>query len=309
MPQRPLAALLSGLALTSLAGCATLVPHDDTAVASAKQSQQALAQATDCCDTLAALPYQPLVVGESQSLTLDTQAPMHRFEDGASYFQAFELPSTREPLTFKLTSTIANDQVFAPTVLILDEDFQPTQRVASDKFDYLSPNGFAGARLGATFDITPGPDAAYLVVYSNETARQGTTQYESAEKVYARVRGLALPPGPDPIAEHTATGNVTLESESRETGGGLLTPILGTRSHADSVTETRTATASDEQASSSSGDSDNASAPDFDYRRMINAALKADDIELAMQLAERAEREGHSGTRAWLAERLRSVSP
>ncbi|WP_277811383.1 MalM family protein [Chromohalobacter canadensis] len=306
MPQRHIAILLSGLALTSLAGCASLVPHGDTAVAPAKQSQQALAQATDCCDTLATLPYQPLTVGESQSLTLDTHAPMHQFEDGASYFQAFELPRTREPLTFKLTSTIANDQVFAPTVLILDEDFQPTQRVASDKFDYLSPNGFAGARLGATFDITPGPDAAYMVVYSNETARQGTTQYESAEKVYARVRGLALPPGPDPIAEHTATGNVTLESESRETGGGLLTPILGTRSHADSVTKTRNATARDEQASPSSA---SASTPDFDYRRMINAALKADDIELAMQLAERAEREGHSGTRAWLAERLRSVSP
>ncbi|WP_280541163.1 MalM family protein [Chromohalobacter sp. 11-W] len=306
MPQRPLVALLSGLALTSLAGCASLVPHDATSVAPAKQSQQALNRAADCCDTLAALPYRSLAVGESHSLTLDTQAPMHRFEDGASYFQAFELPRTRGPLTFKLTSTIANDQVFAPTVLILDEDFQPTQRVASDKFDYLSPNGFAGARLGATFDITPGPDAAYMVVYSNEAARQGTTQYESAEKVYARVRGLALPPGPDPIAEHTATGNVTLESESRETGGGLLTPILGTRSHADSVTETRTANVRDEQASVSS---DNASAPDFDYRRMINAALKADDIELAMQLAERAEREGHSGTRAWLAERLRSVSP
>ncbi|WP_280564444.1 MalM family protein [Chromohalobacter sp. 48-RD10] len=309
MPQRHLAILLSGLALTSLAGCASLVPHDDTSVAPAEQSQQALERATDCCSTLAALPYQSLAVGESQSLTLDTQAPMHRFADGASYFQAFELPRTREPLTFKLTSTIANDQVFAPTVLVLDEDFQPTQRVASDKFDYLSPNGFAGARLGATFDITPGPDAAYLVVYSNDAARQGTTQYESAEKVYARVRGLALPPGPDPIAEHTATGNVTLENESRKTSGSLLTPILGTRSHADSATETHTATARDEQASPSSGDSDNASAPDFDYRRMINAALKADDIELAMQLAERAEREGNSGTRAWLAERLRSVSP
>ncbi|WP_280569273.1 MalM family protein [Chromohalobacter sp. 296-RDG] len=310
MPQRHLAILLSGLALTSLAGCASLVPHDDTSVAPAEQSQQALERATDCCSTLAALPYQSLAVGESQSLTLDTQAPMHRFADGASYFQAFELPRTREPLTFKLTSTIANDQVFAPTVLVLDEDFQPTQRVASDKFDYLSPNGFAGARLGATFDITPGPDAAYLVVYSNDAARQGTTQYESAEKVYARVRGLALPPGPDPIAEHTATGNVTLESEARKTSGGLLTPILGTRSHADSVTaDTGTDASRSEHAAPSSGDSNNASAPDFDYRRMIDAALKADDIELAMQLAERAEREGNSGTRAWLAERLRSVSP
>ena len=48
---------------------------------------------------------------------------------------------------------------------------------------------------------------------------------------------------------------------------------------------------------------------DFDYRRMIDAALKAGDIELAMQLAERAEREGQHGTRAWLAERLRAVSP
>lgn len=207
MPQRHIAILLSGLALTSLAGCASLVPHGDTAVTPAKQSQQALAQATDCCDTLAALPYQPLTVGESQSLTLDTQAPMHRFEDGASYFQAFELPRTREPLTFKLTSTIANDQVFAPTVLILDEGFQPTQRVTSDKFDYLSPNGFAGARLGATFDITPGPDAAYMVIYSNETARQGRRSMKARKKSMPAYAASRFPQGliPSPSTPRPAT--------------------------------------------------------------------------------------------------------
>ncbi|MEC8918312.1 MalM family protein [Salinicola sp. LHM] len=305
MSQRPLAILLSGLALTSLAGCASL-GSSDTPVAPAKQSQQALDQATDCCDSLAALPYQPLEVGKSQPLALDTQAPMHRFEDGTSYFQAFELPRTREPLTFELTSTIANDQVFAPTVLVLDDDFQPTQRVTSDKFDYLSPNGFAGARLGATFDITPGPDAAYLVIYSNDTARQDTTQYESAEKVYARVRGFELPPGPDPVAEHTATGNVMLESEARDAAGGLLTPILGTRSRSDNApTDIRTASSSDRQASTATP----ADAADFDYRRMIDAALKAGDVELALDLAERAERSGHPGTRAWLAERLQTKTP
>jgi len=310
MPQLSLAALLSGLALTSLAGCTSLVSRD-TPVAPAKQSQQALAQAKDCCDSLAALPYQPLAAGESRSLTLDTQAPMHHFEDGTSYFRAFELPHTGEPLTFELTSTIANKQVFAPTVLILDENFQPVQRVASDKFNYLRPNGFAGSRLSASFDVTPGPNAAYLVVYSNETARQGTTQYESAKKVYARVRGFELPPGPDPVAEHAATGNVTLESESRNAAGGLLTPIIGTRSRPDNTTaDTRTASSSDRQASpAATAPASTANAPDFDYRRMIDAALKAGDVELALDLAERAERSGHPGTRAWLAERLQAKRP
>ena len=37
---------------------------------------------------------------------------------------------------------------------------------------------------------------------------------------------------------------------------------------------------------------------------MIRAALDSGDLELAMTLAEHAEREGESGTRRWLAERL-----
>jgi len=308
MPLRHFAALLSGLALTSLAGCTSL-SSPNAAPASAEHSQQALAQAEDCCASLAALPFQALDAEQTQRLRLDTNAPAHRFEDGKSFFQAFALPRDAGPLSFELTSTIVDGQVFAPKVLVLDETFRPSQRIASDKFRYRGPSGFSPARLSASFDIAPGPEAAYLVIYSNEAARQGTTQYESAEKVYARVRGLALPPGPDPVAEHTATGNVTLTNEPHDASGGLLTPILGTHSHADSVTDTRTAPARDAQASPSRDDSDNASAPGFDYRRMINAALKAGDIELAMQLAERAEREGQSGTRAWLAERLRSVSP
>ncbi|MCI0509754.1 maltose operon protein [Chromohalobacter marismortui] len=303
MPLRPFAALLSGLALTSLAGCASL-SSSNAAPPPAEYGQQALAQAEDCCASLAALPFQTLDAERTQPLRLNTNAPVHRFEDGKSFFQAFALPRDAGPLSFELTSTIVDGQVFAPTVLVLNEDFQPTQRIASDKFRYQGPSGFAPARLTATFNITPGPEAAYLVVYSNETARQGTTQYESAEKVYARVRGLALPPGPDPVAQHTATGSVTLATEPHDAGGGLLTPILGDRATTPTpeprIRATRDTSSTDVMPAGSS---------DFDYRRMIDAALKAGDIELAMQLAERAEREGQHGIRAWLAERLRAVSP
>ncbi|MEO1853829.1 MalM family protein [Chromohalobacter sp.] len=304
MPLRHFAVLLSGLALTSLAGCTSLSPQN-AAPAPAEHGQQALVQAVDCCASLAALPFQALDADQTQRLKLDTSAPAHRFEDGKSFFQAFALPRDAGPLSFELTSTIVDGQVFAPTVLVLDEAFQPSQRIASDKFRYRGPSGFAPARLAAAFDLTPGPEAAYLVVYSNDAARQGSTRYESAEKVYARVRGLAPPPGPDPVAEHTATGNVTLASEPHDGGGGgLLTPILGDRATTPTP-EPRPGATTDTSSTAVERTRDR----DFDYRRMIDAALKAGDIELAMQLAERAEREGQHGTRAWLAERLRAVSP
>ncbi|GAB2793362.1 hypothetical protein GCM10027040_19570 [Halomonas shantousis] len=306
--------LATTLLLTTLAGCVSLNPPS---ALESRSGQPAPSQVQECCQTLADLPYRPLQADQTLTLSFDATTPVHQFADGRSYFHAFALPRNGQPLTLRLTSAIDDEQVFAPTLLLLDERFQPVRRVSSDQFRYQGPSGFRDARLSGAVSVMPGPDAAYVVVYTSEQARQGTTTYESPEKVYARVRGLAVPDIDDPVAAHTATGRLTLEV-SPLGDGGLLAPLMG---HAPSIPLNATdtvQTAAPSRPASASPPSvtavvpanvapvPDAVQPELDYRRMIRAALKADDVELALQLAEHAEQAGQQGTRAWLADQLRA---
>lgn len=288
--------------MIALAGCSTplMAPHAPTIPAS--EGQHALESSADCCTSLASLPYQPITAQQTLTLNFTPQTPVHDFGDGKSFFHAFELPRNNGPVTLSVTSPVRDGQVFAPTIMILDSAFQPIRKVSSDALEVHSPTGFSTARLGGQFSVTPGPNAQYLVIYSSDADRQASTPYESEEKAYARVRGLAEPAGPDPRAVHTATGEVTLEIASL-TGSTGMTSLIG-----DTPAPVPEAAGPRPQATAP------APAPvsntaDFDYRRMIEAALKAGDVELALDLAERAERSGHPGTRAWLADRLQAKMP
>ncbi|OLO02688.1 MalM family protein [Salinicola socius] len=290
--------------LFALAGCSTPLMAPQAPTIPAQQGQQALSSAPDCCASLASLPYQPLTARETLTLDFTPQTPVHDFGDGKSFFQAFELPRHAGPVALSVTSPIRDGQVFAPTIMVLDAAFQPVRKLSSDSLEVRRPTGFSSARLDGQFSLMPGPDAQYVVIYSSEQDRRGSTSYESEAKAYARVRGLAEPAGPDPRAEHAATGQVILEIASLSGGTGM-TPLPGT-----GAVPTRQAAAPPAQnaapAPTPAAANDTA---DFDYRRMIDAALKAGDVELALELAERAERSGHPGTRAWLAERLQARMP
>ncbi|WP_110670028.1 MalM family protein [Salinicola halophilus] len=293
-----------GTLLFALAGCSTPLTTPPSPMLAAPAGEQALATTTDCCTSLASLPYRPLPIGEILDLRFMPETPAHAFDDGKSFFQAFELPRNAGPLSLDVTSTIRNGQVFAPTLLILDAAFTPVRRVTSESLSVRRPSGFSGARLGEAFNLTPGPDTAYLVIYSSRTDREATTPYESEAQAYARVRGLAAPPGPDPKAVHAATGTMTLEVAALTRNDGFLS-LGNSTTQSTAAVQPRTTAPAAAAPPRDAGDID----PEFDYRRMIEAALKAGDIELAMTLAERAERDGHPGTRAWLAERLQARTP
>lgn len=296
-----------GTILIALAGCSSplMAPHAPTL--SAPQGQQALASAVDCCTSLSNLPYRPITAQDTLSLALTPETPAHDFGNGKSFFHAFELPQNNGPIALSITSPIRDGQVFAPTILVLDSAFQPVREISSDSLTVRRPTGFTTARLTGEFSLTPGPDAQYLVIYTSDRDRQASTQYESEEKAYARVRGLAPPAVPDPVATHAATGDIELDVTSLTSGSIMSSsprtpaPMVAapasqpaTQSAPRSTVQPATAAANDQ---------------DFDYHRMIDAALKAGDVELALELAERAERTGHTGTRAWLAERLQARTP
>lgn len=287
-------------AMLALTGCSSPLMSSHAPPLTPEAGQRALASANDCCRSLADLPYQPLPASQSLALAFTPDTPAHDFGDGKSFFHAFRLPRTMAPLTLELTSAVRAEQVIAPSILILDDNFRPVQRISSDALNVRRPSGFSPARLGGELTLAPGADASYLVIYTSREDRRGATIHESEQAAYARVRGLARPADAEARAQHTATGEIDLSIAPVSGGDGLT------------VAQPSTATRDSERLSAPDTTPAPQSAPlpeTFDYRRMINAALTAGDIELALELAERAERNGQAGTRAWLAERLRADQP
>ncbi|WP_106475661.1 MalM family protein [Phytohalomonas tamaricis] len=313
----PSVVLITGLMITGLSGCASLTGDTAPPALNAQQSSTVLTQADDCCQSLAALPYQSLGYDQTLTLNFDASTPAHVFDSGKSLFHAFSLPRGVGPLTINVTSPVHQQQVFAPELLVLDVNFQPVRRYADETFSYAQQRGFSGDRLSGELTLTPGDDAAYLIVMTSDKARAATTTMLHPAKAYARARSLVEPDIEDPVAQHVATGQVTLDVSPLGQSSGLVTTIMGrSNSSAPAVAQptlpqTQTTQAANQQLAPApqAQTAEAAAQDDLDYHRMINAALKAGDIELAIELADRAERAGQTGTRAWLAKQLKARTP
>lgn len=290
------------LAVLWLSGCATApTPPADV------PETAWLERAEDCCAGLAGLPVTPLSPRESRTLSFGPEAPVHRFDSGASPFRALRLPREAGPLRLELTSPVQRDDaghrsLFAPSLLILDEGGRIRRRLDWQDFAYRPAQGLAGDRLTLSLGVTPSAEADRLVVLTSEAALAAETRLLHPARALARARHLAEPAVSDPVARHRPEGEVTLRVRPLGETAGLLAPLVdgGTgepmpvASPVDGTMPEATDAAPAEASST---------AP-LDWRRTIRAALAAGDLELAMSLAEHAERAGETGTRRWLAEQL-----
>ena len=280
-----------------LAGCATssqqaALPPDDAW----------LSRSSDCCAGLAHLPATPLAARQKTQLVFGPDTPVHGFDSGKSPFQALALPRQAGPLKLSFTSEVLRDEqgglsLFAPTVLLLNEQGSVQRRFGWRDFNYRPARGLNTDRLVLSFGVTPGGDADRVVVMTTNQALDNHTQLLHPARAYARARNQAEPNVKNPIAAHRASGRVELEVIPLGEADGLLAPLIGGREDTPLIAP-ETEPAQPAMPMSAMGD--------FDYRRMIRAALEAEDIALAMELAERAERSGDIGARAWLAEQLRT---
>lgn len=286
-------ALAGALGALLLGGCATTTPS----ATEHRPDEAWLESASDCCRGLDSLPLSPLAGHDERTLHFGPETPIHHFDTGPSPFHAMELPRGMGPLRLELISRVRRDDqghlsLFAPLVLILDETGAIQRRFDWRKFTYQPARGLNDDRLYLSFGITPSARADRLVVLTSDAARAAESELLHPARAQARARHLAEPAVVDPVAPHLASGEVSLRVRPLGESDGLLAPLLGSGG-------AETVPTSEPPPEREPVDS----AP-LDWRRLMRAALQAGDIELAMQLAERAERAGDEGARAWLAERL-----
>jgi hypothetical protein len=182
------------LALPMLFACSAIVPPNlrpptentaDMLVAARKQ----LEEAKPCCATFADFSYQDMLPWQPRRFQLNGDSPVANLNGERSYFLAFRLPSgAKLPYTISLKSELngrwlQQSYLFAPTVVQLDDAFQPIHSEDVQLCEYM---GWTSETTGAFGSVTVASDKArYLVVYSSSKQQANNTYWEQSPTAFS----------------------------------------------------------------------------------------------------------------------------
>lgn len=245
-----------------------------------KEAEKLLDQSTPCCKDFAEIPYYDLKLDSTFPLVMDGSYPTYKFSDGKSFFAAFRLPRSNRPLSIEIQSIASLDRVFAPTIAILNSNFQITRQYGEAAFEYKTAGFLKGERLEANLeDIGGFKDEAYLIVYTSEGRRAGSTQLIHPSKQFARTQNRVEPDIPDPIAKHSALGVVAVYATTGTPSDKTREPLVIPK--------------------------DQEIAPEIYVDQKIKQAVAEGRIEDAMILVEDAEANGSTTARRTFIEAVK----
>ncbi|WP_220267245.1 maltose operon protein MalM [Enterobacter sp. Colony194] len=211
------AGLLASLPATTLAAV-NLVPQDVSA-APAIPAQ-----------SLQQLQWTPVDQSKTQTTTLATSGQSLNAPGIAGPVAAYSVPANIGELSITLTSEVDKQtSVFAPNVLVLDQNLTPAAFFPSSYFTYQEPGVMSADRLEGVIKLTPalGQQKLYLLVFTTDKDLQQTTKLLDPAKSYAKGTGNAIPDIPDPIARHTTDGTLKLKVKTSSGSSILVGPLFG----------------------------------------------------------------------------------
>ena len=226
---------------------------------------------------------------------------------------AYSVPANIGELTLTLSSEVNKQtSVFAPNVLILDQNMTPSAFFPSEYFTYQEPGVMSADRLEGVMRLTPalGQQKIYVLVFTTEKDLQQTTTLLDPAKAYAKGVGNAAPDIPDPIARHTTDGLVKLKVSTSSASSVLVGPLFGS-SGTGPVTVGNTAapaytapaaTAAAPVATAAPAPAKKAEPVLNDteeyFNNAIKQAVKRGDVDKALKLLDEAERLGSTTARS-----------
>jgi len=278
-----------------------IVPQNTTAAPSVPAS------------ALQQLSWTPVDQSHVQSTNLATAGQRLNVAGISGPVAAYSVPANIGELTLTLTSEVSKQtSVFAPNVLILDQNLAPAAFFPSSFFTYQAPGVMSADRLEGVMRLTPalGQQKIYVLVFTTEKDLQQTTQLMDPAKSYAKGAGNAVPDIPDPIARHTTEGTLKLKVKTNSGSSVLVGPLFGS-SGPGPVTVGNTAapatvysapaatTAPAPVAATPAAKSD----PVLEdteryYNQAIKQAVAKGDVDKALKLLNEAERLGSSSARS-----------
>lgn len=291
-----------------LAGCSgsMVVPVQEHAsiLSNADQAKQVLAQTTSCCKAFNEFNYVALPEGDTL-LTLDGKQPSYQFDEGMSYFAAYRLPVNTGNLAITLASQVSKT-VLVPKVIMLDAQFKVTRVLGESVFTYQPAHLLDNDRIEGKVFVDrsmPGNPATetYMVIYAPADELSGSTTILHPAKAFARANGTVEPDIKDPVIPHSPWGLLQLEVVDMAKGQGL--EAVFKPEYSDKVAMSQAKPATTAVAATAATTAVVAATPSTPapamlsetetfYNSQIEKAVKAGDIDKAMQLVSEAERAG-----------------
>lgn len=216
MRYRLIVATAIAMAAAFTAGCHSmksfvppnLRPPEDSRI-SLEQARHALQQATPCCTTFADFSFQNTLPWQPRKFVLGPGSMVVNLNGDRSYFLSFSLPrEARLPYRIAFKSELNGrwlraSYLFAPTVVVLDEAFQP---ISSKDIGLCEHMGWTDETTGAfgSAEIND-PRARYLVLYSSAKQQADSTYWEQSPAAFsaeapvkmAAAGTFKVPHGPD----------------------------------------------------------------------------------------------------------------
>jgi maltose operon protein len=299
MMKKNLLSLCLSLSLLAAAPAVVNAAQNDANTAPAIASQ-----------TLRNLSWTPLVPPVTQDLTLGMSSAQINQGQIQGAVAAFALPADRGSLEITLTSIATGKTVYAPNVLVLDEQMRPAAFYPSSYFPYEKPGIVSSDRLEGTLKLTPalGQKQIYLLVYTTRNDLDATTQMVNPAKAYAAGVGNAVPDIPDPVARHTPTGTLSLKVTAEQKAGNVMIgQIFPSSAPAEAAPVVVGSTQAPAPAPAAPAKPSEPMLDDSDawFNESIKKAVKAGDVDKALKLLDEAERLGSKTARKTFIESVK----
>ena len=257
------------------------------------------------------LTWTPVDQSKTQSSPLATAGQRLDVAGITGPVAAYSVPANIGELTLTLTSEVNKQtSVFAPNVLILDQNMTPSAFFPSSYFTYQEPGVMSADRLEGVMRLTPalGQQKLYVLVFTTDKDLQQTTTLLDPAKAYAKGVGNAVPDIPDPIARHTTDGLLKLKVKTSSSSSVLVGPLFGS-SGPGPVTVGNTAAPAVTYAAPAAAVAAPAPQPVKKSEPMLNDtesyfnqgikdAVAKGDVDKALKLLDEAERLGSKSARS-----------
>ncbi|ANG91119.1 maltose operon protein MalM [Enterobacteriaceae bacterium 155047] len=257
------------------------------------------------------LTWTPVDQSKTQATQLSTGGQQLNVAGITGPVAAYSVPANIGELTLTLSSEV-NQQtsVYAPNVLILDQNMAPSAFFPSEYFTYQEPGVMSADRLQGVIRLTPalGQQKIYVLVFTTEKDLQKTTTLVDPAKAYAKGTGNSVPDIPDPIARHTTDGLLKLKVSTNSASSVLVGPLFGS-SGPGPVTVGNTAAPVYAAPAAAPVASSAAPAPakkaepvlndtETYFNNAIKQAVARGDVDKALKLLDEAERLGSTTARS-----------
>jgi hypothetical protein len=140
---------------------------------------------TTCCTSFDEMKFEKITNLGSLKFEIDTTSPAYAFDQGKSYFKAFELPENYSELRIDLRSYFSGNMVFYPEITVLNDRYEITRVMWKDKLKFNDKKWWGRDDFGGELNTRKGE--RFILIH---------TPWDSISKEFERSSTTVMPISP-----------------------------------------------------------------------------------------------------------------